>query len=65
MSGDTIKIEQRLQDPWRIFFFSVDDALVVGAPAVLGLLTKHPLEGLIVGFVLLQGWKFLKGDGRG
>jgi len=63
MSGDTIKIEQRLEDPWRFFFFSVDDALVVVTPAILGLLTRHPVEGLVVGFVLLQGWKWIKGDG--
>lgn len=63
MSGDKIIIEQRLQDPWRILFFSVDDFFVAVVPTVLGLLSKHPLEGVIVGFVILQGWKFLKGDG--
>lgn len=63
MSGDTIRIEQRLQDPWRFFFFSIDDALIVGVPTVVGLLTRRPIEGLVAGFAILQGWKWMKGDG--
>lgn len=63
MSGDTIKIEQRLQDPWRFFLFSIDDTLVIGFPVVFGLLARGPLQGIIIGFILFQLWKWMKGDG--
>ena len=63
MSGDTISIEQRLQDQARFLLFSIDDAVILGVPMILGMLSRRPIEGIFVGFVLWQIWKRLKGDG--
>ncbi|OUS06291.1 type IV conjugative transfer system protein TraL [Rhodobacterales bacterium 52_120_T64] len=58
-----VKIEQRLQEQPRILFFSLDEAVVLFAPLVFGLVSRHAITGVVVGFVLWQIWKRIKGDG--
>lgn len=63
MSDDVITIEQRLQDPPRIAFFSLDEGLMFLFPVGIGLLTRHLIPGVICGIVIWQLWKMVKGDG--
>lgn len=63
MSGEVIKIEQRLQEQGKFFFFTVDEAIVLGFPIVLGLIAREPFMLGILAVILWQMWKWLKGDG--
>jgi len=60
---DVVKIEQRLQDPPKIAMLSLDEAIALFGPLMIGLLARHLIPGVIVGIVVWQMWKRLKGDG--
>jgi len=63
MSGDVIKIEQRLQEQGKFFFFTADEAVVLILPVLIGLVARQPIPFAIFAFLLWQAWKWLKGDG--
>ena len=63
MSGDVIKIEQRLQEQGRFFFFTADEAVVLVLLILIGLVARQPIPLAVFAVLLWQGWKFLKGDG--
>ena len=60
---DVVRIEQRLQDQPRIALLSLDEAMVVGFPLVLGMLSRHLFAATIVAVILWQVWKRVKGEG--
>lgn len=63
MPGEVIKIEQRLQEQGKFFFFTIDEAFVLGLPILLGLVSRQPIPLAILAVILWQLWKLLKGDG--
>ena len=58
-----VKIEQRLQDPQRFFLIPADEALTLGFPTLMGMLTQNLIPGIIASVVFWVAWKKLKGDG--
>ncbi len=63
MEQDVVRIEQRLQDQPRIALLSLDEAIVVGFPIMIGLLSRRLIAATIVALILWQVWKRVKGDG--
>ncbi len=61
-SAHIIDIPTRLEQPGRIFVFTYDEAVLLGAPIVFGLISKVAITGFIVGFCLWRVWVLLKGE---
>lgn len=60
---DTVFIEQKLEAPRKLLFFTIDDAAMFLLPAAVGFLSKHLIGGIIVGLVAFSFWRRLKGEG--
>lgn len=58
-----VKIEQRLQDPPRVLILPYDEALLLGLPFMMGLLSRQMLFGCVVALVFWIAWRRLKGEG--
>lgn len=58
-----VKIEQRLQDPQRFFLVPADEAMTLGFPAAIGMLTQNLVPGIVAAIVIWFAWKKVKGDG--
>lgn len=61
--SDVVRIEQRLQEPPQFFFFPADEAIAIGVPVVLGLLSKHLFLGVALGVIFFMAWKRVKRGG--
>lgn len=57
-----ILIEQRLQDPPRFMVLPADEAVAIGLPVMLGLMSRQIIVGVVIGAVIWMVWKRLKGD---
>ena len=60
---DVVRIEQRLQDLPQFFILPADEAVVLGVPVVLGLLSRQLFVGLVFGALLFMLWKRVKRGG--
>lgn len=58
-----VQIEQKIDVPGRLFFFSTDDALVALIPVAIGFLSRNLIPGFFVGIVAYFLWRKLKGEG--
>lgn len=58
-----VRIEQRLQDPPRFLILPADEAIVVGVPVMMGLLSRQAIVGIVVSLVGWVIWRKLKGEG--
>ena len=58
-----VRIEQKLEAPGRLLFFTLDDAAAFLLPAAIGFLSRHLVEGAVVGVILFIFWRRLKGEG--
>jgi len=58
-----VKIEQRLQDPARFLILPLDEAVFLGLPFMMGLLSRQIIVGSVVAFVVWSVWRRLKGEG--
>lgn len=63
MEHDTVHIEQKLEAPGRLLFFTIDDAAAFLGPAFVGFLSRHLIEGVVVGLIVFFFWRKLKGEG--
>ena len=61
--SDVVEIEQRLQDQPRVALLSLDEAIVVGFPLMIGLMSRRLFAFAFVAIVAWQLWKRIKGDG--
>ena len=57
-------IPEYLDEPERILFWTMDEALALLVPVALGIQTAHPTLGLFCGFGLMLLLKRLKGTDR-
>lgn len=57
-----ILIEQRLQDAPRFMMLPADEAIAIGLPVMLGLMSRQVFVGVIIAGVIWMVWKRLKGD---
>ena len=57
-----ILIEQRLQDAPRFMMLPADEALALGIPMMLGLMSRQMIFGAVIAVVIWMIWKRLKGD---
>lgn len=55
-------IEQRLQDPQRVLILPMDEALMLGMPVMMGMISQNLIVGILAGFGLYTIWKKIKGD---
>lgn len=58
-----VKIEQRLQDAPRFLILPADEAMIIGLPVMMGLISRRVVFGVIVALVLWSLWRRLKGEG--
>lgn len=58
-----VTIEQKLQAPGRILFFTVDDAVVFAVPFLICFLGRDVLAGAFWGCVAFLVWRRVKGEG--
>jgi len=63
MSAHTVVIEQRLQDPPRVLMMPADEAVLIGLPVLMGLLSRNMFLGIAIGLVVWTVWRKLKGEG--
>lgn len=64
MAGSDYYIPRRLDDPERIGFWTVDEAIAMAAPFALGLLFKGVVFGIAGGLAAYFLLKKAKGGGR-
>ena len=62
-ANTTIIIEQKLEAPKRLLFFTADDAAMFLVPTFVGFLSKHIIGGLVLGLIAFGLWRRLKGEG--
>jgi len=62
MSYD-VRIEQKIDVPGRLFFFSTDDALVALIPVAIGFLSRNLIAGFVFGVLAYFLWRKVKGEG--
>ena len=58
-----VKIEQKIDVPGRLFFFTTDDALVALVPVAIGFLSRNLIPGFVIGVLAYLMWRKLKGEG--
>lgn len=61
MEADQFWIPQYLDEPERILFFTLDEAMILFSPFVLGIVMEHLLIGLLLGIAGLYSYRKLKG----
>ena len=61
--SNTVQIEQRLQDTPRVLLLPMDEAIALGAPFILGVMSNNVPLGAIFGVVSWFAWSKLKGEG--
>lgn len=62
-ANELVFIEQKLDAPKRLLFFTADDAAMFLVPTLVGFLSKHIIGGVLVGLVAFGLWRRLKGEG--
>mgnify|MGYP001799523604 CR=1 FL=1 len=60
---NVVRIEQKLEAPGRLLFFTLDDAAAFLLPAAVGFLSRHLISGALVGVLAFFLWQKLKGEG--
>ena len=58
-----VRIEQKIDAPGRLFFFTTDDALVALIPVAVGFLSRNLIPGFLIGIAAYLFWRRLKGEG--
>jgi conjugal transfer pilus assembly protein TraL len=58
-----IIIEQKLEAPGRLLFFTADDAAAFLLPVAVGFLSRHLIVGFVIGGIVFATWRRLKGEG--
>lgn len=58
-----VRIEQKLEAPGKLLFFTFDDAAAFLLPTAIGFLGRNVIFGVIVGVVAFILWRKLKGEG--
>ncbi|MDF3047694.1 MAG: traL [Candidatus Midichloriaceae bacterium] len=61
MGLESFYIPRTLDEPTRILFWSIDEALIMIAPTGLGIILGHTLIGMAIGMGCFLGWRKLKG----
>ena len=56
-----IIIEQKLEAPGRLLFFTADDAAAFLLPVAVGFLSRHLIVGFVIGGIVFAAWRRLKG----
>lgn len=59
---NSVHIEQKLEAPGRLLFFTADDAAVFLAPVLIGFLSRHLIPGFVIGGAAYLLWTRLKGE---
>ena len=62
-NSNTVRIEQKLEVPGRLFFFTTDDAAMFLGPCLVGMLGRSLIPGIVIGLILFSLWRRLKGEG--
>jgi len=62
MLDEKYYIPKHLDDPPRFLLWTMDEAIVLMAPFMLGIIFSHVLLALMVGASLLLGMKKIKGN---
>ena len=62
-SNSDVLIEQKLEEPGRMAFFTTDDAAMFLGPCLIGFLGRQLIPGIVVGLILFSLWRRLKGEG--
>ncbi|MBF9052275.1 type IV conjugative transfer system protein TraL [Roseobacter sp. HKCCD9010] len=62
-NSNTVRIEQKLEVPGRLFFFTTDDAAMFLGPCLVGFLGRSLIPGIVIGLILFSLWRRLKGEG--
>ena len=63
MQDANFYIPKYLDAPERYLFWTVDEAIILLSPIVIGLMASQMLVGLLLGPLALVGLKRLKGNG--
>ena len=61
--SNNVIIEQKLEVPGRLFFFTADDAAMFLVPCFVGFLGRSLIGGAIIGLLLFGIWRRLNGEG--
>jgi len=61
MNNQKFYIPKHLDDPPRFLLWTMDEAIILLAPFMLGILFSHILIGIVIGLCMLFAIKKLKG----
>ena len=62
-NSNIVLIEQKLEVPGRLLFFTADDAAMFLGPCFVGFLGRNLIAGIMIGLILFGRWRRLKGEG--